>query len=545
MQIRNQRIFVLGGAGLVGMAVCRAVLTEQPAALFVAALDAPAAQEAVAVLQRDYPEAVIEPIWGNIFVRSALKDAPPSEWSATARAGVLQDVYAPLSAEITRNNTLYQLIQRTQPDAIIDCINTATAFAYQNSYQSAEQLLASADTTSATLLNGISDHLGRSALPQLVRHIQILLEACRQTVQVYVKVGTSGTGGMGLNIPFTHGEEKPSRMLLAKSAVAGAHTQLLFLLARTPDAPIVKEVKPTTAIAWKRITHDTVLRGGKPVALYDAPTTGYPLAQALARHGDFGVRCGGNLKAALIDTGENGVFSAEEFTAITTLGLMQFITPEEIAHAVLLEMKGSNTGNDVIAGLDATVMGPTYRAGLMRQQATARLAQLQRQHGNSVAAFEILGPPRLSKLLYEGEILVQATASHDQLLALSAADLSQCAYRVVRENAALRRAAISIGIPILSPDGDCLLRGPVIKADSAETGWIDLQPDNMAQWQRWIGAMRQEAVRDSCLAQSRTSSRFNRRFNETHDWTLPPHFNVGEMAAWILRHHDNGRRWKD
>jgi hypothetical protein len=34
----------------------------------------------------------------------------------------------------------------------------------------------------------------------------------------YVKIGTSGTGGMGLNIPYTHSEEKPSRVLLSKSA---------------------------------------------------------------------------------------------------------------------------------------------------------------------------------------------------------------------------------------------------------------------------------------------------------------------------------------
>ena len=50
---------------------------------------------------------------------------------------------------------------------------------------------------------------------------------------MYLKVGTTGTGGMGLNIPFTHSEDKPSRVLLAKSAMAGAHSMLLFLLGRT------------------------------------------------------------------------------------------------------------------------------------------------------------------------------------------------------------------------------------------------------------------------------------------------------------------------
>ena len=59
----------------------------------------------------------------------------------------------------------------------------------------------------------------------------------------YIKIGTSGTGGMGLNIPYTHSEEKPSRVLLSKSALAGAQTLLLFLMARTPGGPITQEIK--------------------------------------------------------------------------------------------------------------------------------------------------------------------------------------------------------------------------------------------------------------------------------------------------------------
>ena len=72
-------------------------------------------------------------------------------------------------------------------------------------------------------------------VPQLIRHVQVLYQAMvKAGTRAYVKIGTSGTGGMGLNIPYTHSEEKPSRVLLSKSALAGAHTLLLFLMARTP-----------------------------------------------------------------------------------------------------------------------------------------------------------------------------------------------------------------------------------------------------------------------------------------------------------------------
>jgi len=41
-----------------------------------------------------------------------------------------------------------------------------------------------------------------------------------------------------------------------------------------------------------------------------------------------------------VDTGENGLFSLDEFKVVTALGLMQYITPEEIAHVALHEIQG-------------------------------------------------------------------------------------------------------------------------------------------------------------------------------------------------------------
>src|SRR3989454_9108675 len=79
-----------------------------------------------------------------------------------------------------------------------------------------------------------------------------MVEALKRAgTRAYVKIGTSGTGGMGFNIPYTHSEERPSRTLLTKSAVAGAHSLLLFLLGRTPGAPVTVEIKPTATIDRK------------------------------------------------------------------------------------------------------------------------------------------------------------------------------------------------------------------------------------------------------------------------------------------------------
>ncbi len=113
---------------------------------------------------------------------------------------------------------------------------------------------------------------------------------------------------------------------------------------------------------------------------------------------------------ACIHTGENGRFAADEFAAITALGQMEFLTPEEIAGNVVREIEGGNTGKDVIAALDASVMGPSFRGGYLRQAALNRLRQLEAEHGESVA-FEILGPPRVSKLLYEAHLIESSDTS--------------------------------------------------------------------------------------------------------------------------------------
>src|SRR5437773_10280288 len=107
------------------------------------------------------------------------------------------------------------------------------------------------------------------------------------------------------------------------------------------------------------------------------------------------------LKSVFIDTGENGLFSRGEFEAISTPGQMEFVTPEEIAETVIYEIRGGNTGHDIINALDNATLSPTYRAGYLFQSALKQIEALEKKYNTDSVAFEILGPPRLSKLLYE------------------------------------------------------------------------------------------------------------------------------------------------
>ena len=117
---------------------------------------------------------------------------------------------------------------------------------------------------------------------------------------------------MGLNIPYTHGEDKPSAKLMSKTAIAFAHTGLMFLMARTAGAPIVKEIKPAAMIGYAEISMRSIRERGEPVLLYKNKSE--PIGKTLVLREDASrYQNLGNLQVAIVDTGENGEFTKGEF----------------------------------------------------------------------------------------------------------------------------------------------------------------------------------------------------------------------------------------
>jgi hypothetical protein len=475
------------------------------------------------------------------------------------RTRIIESLLETLSESAAEEYFLYRLVTEERPDIIVDAINTATGIAYQDIYKTS-RLARQALEAGTDLRESLEMLLVTDYVPQLIRHVQVLYQAMvKAGTGAYVKIGTSGTGGMGLNIPYTHSEEKPSRVLLSKSALAGAHTLLLFLMARTPGGPITKEIKPAAAIAWKRVGFGEVLRGGRPVPLFDAdPGT----AEALVPGARFqphdparGRATGRNLESVFIDTGENGIFSLEEFSAITTSEQMEFVTPEEIADVVARELQGGNTGHDVINALDNAVMGPTYRAGLMRHWALEKLRDLEKKHGVRSVAFENLGPPRLSKLLHEADLLRRTFDTMESVRRSTAKEMSRRTAELVNGDARWRAEVVSIGIPILLPEGR-LLRGPECKippvSSASETleitperveawaraGWVDLREPNMEAWKARFDRIEEEI---ESIPVADTSSRFLR---DRQFWSAEGLIQPGKVVGFIFATEEKGARMK-
>src|SRR5512133_317348 len=116
------------------------------------------------------------------------------------RKGVVSDIYDNLSDEILKHSTLNTFISESKPDLVIDCINTATGIAYQDIYTTVNAVRRELNDEKPTE-EVIEKMLSSDYIPQLIRHIQILYRALVDNkVNMYLKIGTSGTGGMGLNI---------------------------------------------------------------------------------------------------------------------------------------------------------------------------------------------------------------------------------------------------------------------------------------------------------------------------------------------------------
>ena len=564
---RDKTFLLLGGAGLVGSQIVREIARElEPQKIVVASLYRGEVREFLHDLRKEFPRIDLVGAWGDIFLRQefAMERRRRLLQSRLHREMMYDDLFGDLEQTYDRS-AMAQLIEQHRPDVIVDTINTATVICYQDVESLSQQThdllhelqrivdhqdLDALVDFGRNLEQNVSTLLISQSIPQLIRHVQLIHRAMRRVeTRLYLKIGTTGTGGMGLNIPYTHSEDRPSAQLMSKNAVAFAHTGLLFLMARTPNGPLVKEIKPAAMIGYRRVSYQTIKLRGRPQFRYETRTEA--LDGRLALRGDENLYGRiGKLQMAGVDTGENGFFARGEFEAITYLNQMEFLTPEEIAQQAVLEIKGSNTGYDVIAGIDSSVMTPSYRAGVLRQTALDKLAHIEEETQSHSVALGQLGPPELSKLLYEAHLLKLNYGGLADVINTPATEISETIYSFLLEHDVLRTTITAIGVPILTPDGRHIIRGPrlnipesiyhevQVTADGldrwARKGWVDLRPLNFAEWQDRFQRMR----RARHMLHTRGTSSL------TMKTYLPESIEIGIVVAWIFNNEDEGYRIK-
>jgi hypothetical protein len=212
----------------------------------------------------------------------------------------------------------------------------------------------------------------------------------------------------------------------------------------------------------------------------------------------------------------------------------------------LREIRGKPTGLDIVSALDSASMGPTYRGGVLRELALRRIEELEQQAGTRSVAFEMLGPPRLSKLLFEAHILEVLYETLDVAAELDPEQTAKDAAGQLAANGELRVGIVSIGLPIIDPDGDKVFRGPELKVRPEEgaavdekliaRGWVDLRPSN---WRLWRDRIR-NFVKDVAEAPSPDQGSIADVDQASRSKKIRP----GAVVAWIFKREDGGERAK-
>jgi len=561
-----KKVLIIGGTGLVGRAVLRKIYPKSKR-VFIVGLRREEVYETLKEFGKikkgnddvlgeyAYADKVVG-FWGDIFLTLSLKDISKKE--------ILEDESLRLKAieenlgfSDVKENFLYNLLLRLKPEIVIDTVNTATAVAYRDQFSAVEDVykyISSGNGNYETLKEKVEKLLLSLYTPLLIRHFFVLREGLRRAgTKLYLKVGTTGTGGMGWDIPYTHGEERPSRVLLSKTAMAGASSLLYVILSRANDSPVIKEIKPAAAIGWKRMGVGEIKRGGIPIKIKKP------------QKADLSVRIipevkseetGEVLRTSFIDTGENGLFSLEEFRSITSLGQMEMITAEDIADVVMLEIEGKGTGKDVVGAIESALLGPSYRGGVMVKDAMERLEDLSRNSEFPSVAFEILGPPRLSKLLFEAYILSQTFRTYDKLANSKPSEISETMWSYLSENERILNYITSIGLGVLSPNLELYytenLKVPKIPVENfkdrdirfwAKEGWVDTTYENAKLWRnRAIMILESiENKRRRILRDEASSVEDREGLNPRN---LKPDLRIipGYCASFVFINEDKGRR---
>src|SRR4051812_4680003 len=234
--LADETYLILGGAGMIGAQVVRQIARQlSPRRIIVAALYQRDVRQAVEQFQREFPHVGFIGFSGDLFLRAEWNQEQTPRASLLGsperRAELYDDLFGDTDAAYARSQ-LVQLILEHRPDVVVDGINTATAISYQDIYAASVEARGRLGELTAALGSEGSDASATAAatesaeraletllisqsVPQLIRHAVLIHRAMSEAkTRLYLKVGTTGTGGMGLNVPYTHSEDKPSVKLM-------------------------------------------------------------------------------------------------------------------------------------------------------------------------------------------------------------------------------------------------------------------------------------------------------------------------------------------
>jgi len=440
------------GAGQVGLEVAKQCEALHPNRIILHCLTSEEAYRATATCKGEDIHTDIIPSWGNVFVPRAYANDEIKP-GTIGEAQLIHYLYAPLTPEMIDESLLHTIVERYRPHFIIDAINTATAIGYYGNVHSLMRDAFSDGDQSRALLTKIARTLPE---PQLIRFVHVLKESMESFgVERYVKVSTTGMGGMGFNIRYTHGdlgEPGLSTKLLGKITSAGILHQLLWTLHHTPGFN-VNLIIPAALIGWGKVEYrEVMLPGskGKPTAIVDADLI--PVSEwSTYTNYNPPLTPLETLQGVVVESGENGDYALNDVMAITAYGQMGCVTKQEVAQAVILTLLGK-THRCMFEAMDKAQLSASTAGGISRGMVIAQMRAFESDWGIPSVSYNNMGPGT-AKLLWELHIMGAVTEKLKDIPALSALELATRCRIYVAQNKECRQTILSCGIGIISDEG--------------------------------------------------------------------------------------------
>ena len=221
-----EKVLIIG-TGQIGKAVLKMIVEKNPKVIIVHNLTKKESDKIVKEYSETYKGIRFIVSYGNIFMPYKLKDLQNKNLYEKSNE-IIDYFYSEMTTKTIENATITKLIKKYRPNLIIDAITTATVLgnAYNPEYNKEKYIMNASECCKKLMVDDYT-----TKLIAFVYSLRYSIE--KYKVSKYIKVSTTGLGGMGINMPYTHGDNPKlqlSSALMGKISASGVLHQLLWNL---------------------------------------------------------------------------------------------------------------------------------------------------------------------------------------------------------------------------------------------------------------------------------------------------------------------------